>query len=202
MPSEPSLGPFILPRIASGLIGMPWSNSESNLTTFFKLLSPGPGEKILDVGAGRGTLADKVRIKGTSEVHAADHSRARVAKMQETYPLLKSCLADSESLPYPDSYFDKVYSTLAMHHFSDQRKSIEEFARVLKPMGLLVIVEIQPGSAQGKFLRLFENGIVRSHMKFLEMNQLAEVLKEQGRFETKTMTTGSFVYFVESRKGN
>lgn len=178
---------------------MPWFDSDANLATFFKLLAPGPGEKILDVGAGFGILAYKVLKEGSSEVYAADHSKVRVAKMQETYPSLKSCLADSESLPYPESYFDKVYSTLAMHHFANPRRSIQEFARVLKPMGLLLIVEIRPRSARGMFLRLFENGIMRSHLKFLEMDQLAESLKE-GRFETKTMTTNSFVYFVESAR--
>jgi ubiquinone/menaquinone biosynthesis C-methylase UbiE len=179
---------------------MPWFDSEANLAIFFKLLAPGPGERILDVGAGRGILADKVRTTGSSEVYAADPDSARVAKMQETYPSLKSCLANSESLPYPDSYFDKVYSTLAMHHFSDQRRSIQEFTRVLKPMGLLLIVEIRPRSAQGVFLRLFENGIMRSHLKFLEMNRLAEALNEQGRLETEATTTNSFVYFVQSRR--
>jgi ubiquinone/menaquinone biosynthesis C-methylase UbiE len=177
---------------------MPWFDSEANRAAFLKLLAPGPGEKILDVGAGLGIIADSVRSTGGSEVYAADHSERRIAKMRETYPLLKSCVANSESLPFPDSYFDKVYSTLAMHHFKDERKSIQEFARVLKPGGLLLIVELRPFSARGVFLGL-ENAIMRLHLKRLDMNQLAEELKEQ-RFEFRTMTVGSFVY-IESRKG-
>ena len=183
------------------MLGMPWFDSEANLSTFFKLLGPGPGERILDVGAGRGALAERVQTRGGSEVHAVDRSKERVAKMQEVHPSLRSCLADSASLPYPDSYFDKVYSTLALHHFTDQRKSIQEFARVLKPAGPLVIVEIQPRSVQGMFMRLFENGILRSHLKFLEMGRLVEILREHGVFETETIIDGSSVYFVRSKKG-
>ena len=181
---------------------MPWLDSESNRATFFKLLAPGPGERILDVGAGWGTLADMVRSEGKSEVYAVDPDKKRVARMQEAYPALKSSQANSESLPFPDSHFDKVYSTMALHHFSDQRRSVQEFARVLKPMGVLLIVEIQPSSAQGRYLRFFENGVMRSHLKFLAMDQLAEMLKEQGRFETKTLTTTSFSYFVQSNRTN
>jgi ubiquinone/menaquinone biosynthesis C-methylase UbiE len=181
---------------------MPWLDSESNRTTFFKLLAPGRGERILDVGAGWGTLADMVRSEGKSEVYAVDPDKKRIVRMQETYPALKSSQANSESLPFPDSHFDKVYSTMALHHFSDQRRSVQEFARVLKPAGLLLIVEIQPRSAQGRYLRFFENGIMRSHLKFLAMSQLAEMLKEEGRFETKTLTTSSFTYFVQSNRTN
>jgi len=181
---------------------MPWFDSKANLSVFFKMLAPGPEERILDVGAGRGTLADLVRSEGNSEVYAADPDGSRIESIRRTYPSLKGCVANSENLPYPDSYFDKVYSTLALHHFPDQRRSLQEFARVLKPNGLLLIVEIQPHSSQGMFLRFFENGIMRSHLKFLQMDSLAEMLREEGGFETKAMTAGSFVYFVGSMKGN
>ncbi|MDA4135549.1 MAG: class I SAM-dependent methyltransferase [Thaumarchaeota archaeon] len=165
-------------------------------------MAPRPGERILDVGAGWGTLADLVRSEGKCEVYAVDTDKKRIARMQEAYPALKSSQANSEDLPFPDSHFDKVYSTMALHHFSDQRRAVKEFARILKPMGLLLIVEIQPSSAQGRYLRFFENGIMRSHLKFLEMNQLAEMLKEQGRFETKTLTNSSFSYFIQSNRTN
>jgi ubiquinone/menaquinone biosynthesis C-methylase UbiE len=189
---------FIRPEdVFAPWIGMPWVDLEANRTIFFKLLAPRPLEKILDVGAGHGAVANLVRSNGNSEVYAADPDKKRIAKMQKVYPLLKSCLADAETLPYPDAYFDKVYTTVAMHHFSDQRRAIQEFARVLKPTGLLLIVEIQPRSRQGRLLRFFENGIMRSHLKFLEMDQLAGTVRDQGGFEAETLISNSYVYFVE-----
>jgi ubiquinone/menaquinone biosynthesis C-methylase UbiE len=179
---------------------MPWFDSETNLTSFFRLLAPVPGERILDVGAGRGVLAEKVRTKGNCEVWAVDRDKKRVATMQRNYPLLRSCEADSESLPYTDSYFDKVYTTLALHHFPDQRRSIQEFSRVLKPAGSLLIAEVLPRSAQGLFMRMLENGIMRSHLRFLEIDQLAGILREQGRFQTRTTTVISSIYLVGSTK--
>jgi len=179
---------------------LPWLDSEAHRTTFFKLLSPRVGERILDVGAGWGTLADLVRSEGKSEVYAVDPDRKRITKMKEAYPSLLSCLADSGNLPYQDMMFDKVYSTMALHHFPDQRKSIEEFGRVLKPKGSLLIVEVLPRSAQGRFMRFFENGVLRAHLRFLEMDQLAKMEDEHGRFERKTVTTVAYTYFIEARK--
>jgi len=179
---------------------LPWLDSESNRLTFFGLLAPGPGQKILDVGAGWGAVADMVRANGDSEVHAVDPDRKRVERMREAFPLVLSCRADSEHLPYRDSLFDKLYSTMAFHHFPDRRKSLEEFARVLRPGGTLLIAEIQPHSAQGRFLRFFENGVMRSHLGFLDMEALVGMQKEGDRFGIESATKASYLYFVHAKK--
>jgi len=175
---------------------MPWFDSETNLSIFFEMLAPASGEKILDVGAGRGIVANKVRTKGGSEVYAADHDPGRIAKMQAMFPSLKGYVAETESLPFEDSFFDKVYSTMAFHHFADPRKPLREFARVLKPGGALLIVEIKRSSGQGRFLRFVENAIHRSHVKTIEMDQLARFVKEDGEFEMRKTADNSYVYFV------
>ena len=175
---------------------MPWFDSETNLSIFFEMLAPGVGERILDVGAGRGIVANKVMKKGGSEVYAADHDQARVARMRTAFPSLKSYVAETESLPFEDSFFDKVYSTMAFHHFADIRKPLHEFARVLKPGGALMIVEIKPDSGQGRFLRFVENAIHRSHVKCMDMDQLTAIVKDDGEFEIRKATANSYVYFV------
>jgi len=180
---------------------MPWFDSETNLSIFFEMLAPGAGERILDVGAGRGIVADKVMAKGSNEVYAADHDQARIARMRAAFPSLKSYLAETESLPFEDSFFDKVYSTMAFHHFADARRPLREFARVLKPGGALLIVEIKPDSGQGRLLRFVENAIHRSHVKCMEMDQFTELVNEDGEFEIKKTAANSYVYFVLCAKG-
>lgn len=128
---------------------MGWFDEELNRKSFFQLLSPSANEKILDVGAGRGKIAAKVQEASGSEVHALDPNGKRIASMREHYPNLRPCLSGSDSIPYDDAFFDKVYSTMAVHHFSNQRESFAELARVLKPGGLLVVVESHPAPSRG-----------------------------------------------------
>jgi ubiquinone/menaquinone biosynthesis C-methylase UbiE len=45
--------------------------------------------------------------------------------------------ADAEALPFDDASFDLVTCRLAFHHFPNPRQAIAEFARVLKPGGVL-----------------------------------------------------------------
>ncbi len=179
---------------------MPWIDLETNRTLFLRLLDPRPNEKILDVGAGRGVVADLVRSTGGSDVYAADPDKERIATIQKAYPALKTSIASAESLPYPDSYFDKVYTTAALHHFSDQRMGVSEFARLLKSAGFLLIVDIDPQSRRGRTLRFFENGLMRSHLRFMKMDQLAQMVKDQGGFKTLVAQKNSFVYFLGCTK--
>jgi ubiquinone/menaquinone biosynthesis C-methylase UbiE len=178
-----------------------WIDSDQNGSTFLQLLSPNSNERILDVGAGKGTIAALVQRSGRSEVYALDPNEKRIAFVNENHPELKTCLSGSDSIPYPDGFFDKVYSTMAVHHFPDQRKSFKEFARVMKRGGVLVIVEITPSTFLGRLARFFENVILRSHLSFLGVDELARMLMQDGDFEIRETKHNSSVYFVQARRG-
>ncbi len=172
-----------------------WADKETNRSIFLRLLAPRAGERIVDVGAGNGKIAALVASKGC-EVHAIEPNQKRLDQLRRELPAVESKLASSEKIPYPDGYFDKVYSTLALHHFSDRSQSVREFARILKPQGLLLIAEIRPSSARGRLLRFLENGILRADLKFLEMGTLGELVAEGGLFEETDRQIGSSIYFV------
>jgi ubiquinone/menaquinone biosynthesis C-methylase UbiE len=175
-----------------------WFDSEFNRKSFFRLVSPNANERILDVGAGKGNIAAVVQETSGSELHALDPDGKRIAFMRENHHNLKICLSGSDSIPYEDAFFDKVYSTMAVHHFPNQRNSFTEMARVLKPGGLLVVVEISPRTIAGRMARFFENGILRSHLNFLRPEELSEMLKKGGRFRVRTTERSGAVYFIQA----
>ena len=143
-------------------------------------LAPSSGELILDVGAGKGRVADQVmKASGGAEVYAVEPNAKRVDSMKREFPAVKSSLGSAESLPFADSYFDKVYATMALHHFSDLDKALREVARVLKPGGSFVVLEVEPGSGLGSLFRFFGR-VTGERMKMLTREQLQAQVESVG----------------------
>ena len=179
---------------------MSWLRSSRSRSAFIRLLSPHPNYKVLDVGAGSGRVAALVQRTTSCEVHALEPSEKKVGSMQRKHPGLKTCLASAGSIPYPDGFFDRVYSTMAMHHFPDQAKSLAEMARVLRPDGVLLIVDISPTSFLGRLGRFFENTVLRSRLKFLAPEEVKTMLVQSGFFEVTGMETLGSAYAVQAQR--
>lgn len=108
-----------------------------------------PGEMVLDVGCGTGTLLmDVARRVGTAgRVVGIDPAhqqiiRARAKAARRNVPI-EFQIGVIEHLTFPDQTFDVVFSTLMMHHLPPplKRQGLTEIARVLKPGGRLVIAD-------------------------------------------------------------
>lgn len=51
------------------------------------------------------------------------------------------CEGDAQALPFPDGAFDTVVSTYAMCSVPDERRTVLEMKRVLRPGGRLILVD-------------------------------------------------------------
>ena len=108
-----------------------------------------PGETVLDVGCGTGTLliAAKRRIGASGRAFGIDPSPEMIARAQKKARRLGADIAFQigivESLPFPEAYCDAVLSTLMIHHLpADVReRGAQEIARVLKPGGRVLAVD-------------------------------------------------------------
>jgi ubiquinone/menaquinone biosynthesis C-methylase UbiE len=149
-----------------------------DLPTFYSLLSPKKDERILDVGAGLGTVAS-ILAESTDDVFALEPNDERLNFMKQKHPSVKSFSATASQIPFPTSYFDKIYVLVAFHHFPDQDDALEEFRRVTKKGGLILIQELDP-SKDGKFLNFFETKILRNNVVFLRSDQLRSLVVEHG----------------------
>ena len=105
-------------------------------------LDPKEGEWILDVACGEGALSLKIAERGC-EVYGIDISEDGIKaarRLAEREGITCEFRAgNSEDLPYPDSYFDKVVCSSSLEHFKDDIKALKEMHRVLKQNGKLVL---------------------------------------------------------------
>ena len=113
-----------------------------------------PGDAVLDVGCGTGTLALEAhaRVGDTGRVVGVDPAPKQIAraraKAARRGPQVEFRLGVIEALPFPEGSFDAALSTLMMHHLPDdlKRRGLAEIARALKPGGRLVVVDAEhPG---------------------------------------------------------
>jgi len=83
-----------------------------------RLLDPQPGERVLDVGCGTGTLSAVIADSG-AEVVGIDAAESMVDQARERYPGLDVAVADARKYE-PDETFDAVFSNAALHWIPDE----------------------------------------------------------------------------------
>jgi ubiquinone/menaquinone biosynthesis C-methylase UbiE len=115
--------------------------------TLIDLIAPKPGEEILDVGCGAGSL-DRLlagRLGGANPITAIDvnpywlREAEALAAEDGVAGLLRFLPGNAEAVPFPDNSFDAVFSVTVLEE-CDADRAIAEMVRVTRPGGRIGIV--------------------------------------------------------------
>ena len=145
-----------------------------------------PGLRVLDLGCGTATLTLMIKQQHPiAEVYGIDGdgkiveiARKKAARAEADIRLDEGMAFD---LPYEDDFFDRVLSSLVIHHLSaeDKRRTFHEVRRVLRAEGELHIVDF--GRARSAYARLVSR--VLAHLEPVADNYqglLTDLIEEAG----------------------
>ncbi|MBW4552811.1 MAG: methyltransferase domain-containing protein [Aphanocapsa sp. GSE-SYN-MK-11-07L] len=102
-----------------------------------------PGDRILDLGCGTGTLIQTLlQIAPEVQVVGLDPVAEMLNLARQKLPTaVELKLGSATDLPFANHSFDVLVSTSAFHYIRDPEQAIQEMQRVLKPGGRLVMTD-------------------------------------------------------------
>lgn len=114
-----------------------------------ELAAPQPGESVLDVGCGTGTLALQASavVGQTGRVAGIDPGSRQIARARSKADRVGRAVdfrtGVIEDVPFADDSFQVVLSTMMLHHLPEdlKRRGLSEIRRVLEPRGRLVVAD-------------------------------------------------------------
>jgi len=154
-------------RVMSMGVDKSWRRKACDLA--FEFYDENSIEKIIDVACGTGDMmdfwksrADKKNIQ-IKEIIGVDPSVGMVDVAKQKYPKFNYHIAKATEIPLKDESSDILSITYGIRNVVQRREALDEFNRVLKKDGLVVILEFMKNenpSALGKIRDFYMNKIL------------------------------------------
>lgn len=110
---------------------------------FLDWIGDAPGNRILDVGCGTGSLiAELLQRNPAINITALDYEQRFVNYSHAAYGTLPNVIVkqgDAEAMRYSDGQFDSTLSMLTVHFIEQPQTALKEMKRVTKPGGMVAV---------------------------------------------------------------
>jgi len=148
---------------------------EEAIERSFRSVPKNPGQRVLDVGCGRGGSADYLRRNGWGRVEGIDREAESIEYARATYPEIGFHVCDVLDIARTvRRTFDVIYMLNAFYAFDRQRDALAELRKVAKPSAQLVIFDytVGPKSPGAPAPALMPHAI--------RLSEIAAMLREAG----------------------
>lgn len=162
------------------------------------LLNLSGDEVILEIGAGTGRIINSLSHL-CSDLFLLDPSPAMLAKAREKIPCANHCLGYAESLPFETAFFDRVLVIDSFHHWNNQTKGLAEASRVLKKQGIFLLLEFDPNSRFGHFIKSMERFLWMGS-KFYSPREIRKLISVTDLIVSKQYFIDGATYVTVARK--
>ncbi|MEU8211420.1 methyltransferase domain-containing protein [Micromonospora sp. NPDC049044] len=127
-----------------------------------QLLEPAPGRRYVDVGAGTGASAARLKGQHSVSVVTVDHALTMAAAMQAR-GLTHSTVADAHHLPFLADSFDGAWADRTLQHLAHPDAAIKELIRVVRRGGRVVLADPDYDT---QVLDIADQGLARRVLRF------------------------------------
>jgi SAM-dependent methyltransferase len=150
----------------------------------------GPGDTVLDVACGPG-LVSCAFAEAAAHVTGIDLTPAMIAQAREVQQArglrnLSWKTGDAVPLPFPDASFSLVVTRYSFHHFLDPLAALREMARVCRPGGTVLAVDVALPPEKAAAYNCFERLRDPSHSRALTLDELAGLAPLAGLEQVRT----------------
>ncbi len=147
---------------------------------------------VLDVGCGTGSLLALLAREPPAELLVGlDYTDAMIRRAAEKFAgceyanKLHAVRGDSERLPFPARTFDVVTCCNSFHHYPHQAEAIRGFRRVLRPGGLLVLIDGFRDNVIGWVVFDVGVALVEKHVHHAGWSELHRMIHDAGFTELR-----------------
>jgi ubiquinone/menaquinone biosynthesis C-methylase UbiE len=141
-----------------------------------------PGDRVLDLGCGTGTLLENLlTVAPKAEMFGLDPCAEMLNVARQKLPTsINLKLGNATKIPFPSDSFDVLVSTSAFHYFRQPEQAIEEMKRVLKPGGHLIITDWCYDYWSCRILDFWLRIFDRAHFRTYKSSELRLMLQNFG----------------------
>jgi SAM-dependent methyltransferase len=174
--------------------------------------------RALEIGPGSGVYLPTLAATAT-EVVGVDIEDAyldRLRPLERDYSHLRLVHDDILKSSFPDSFFDLILCTEVIEHISDSRTVFSEIARLLAPLGVLILSTPQKYSpleisSKVAFLpgiidlvrRIYKEPILETgHINLMTKHNVRDQLEEAGFTILETHTSGVYIPGIAESLGS
>ncbi len=176
----------------SGVFRVGGDEYDSFMGRYSRVLAPlfadfagvGPGDRVLDVGAGTGALTTALLSRGASAA-AVDPSPEFATVLRERFPGLEVEQAPAESIPFADGVFDAALAQLVVAFMADAPAAIAEMARVARRVAVCMwgVAEVDMFAAIDKAAAAVGASSATEPRRYRTPQELHDLLAPHGEVE-------------------
>ncbi len=155
---------------------MPAHSDDAAFELLFQIAGFKSDDRVLDVGCGPGivtcAVARRVAEATGLDLTPAMIAQARQLQQQQGLANLTWAVGDMQALPFADETFSCVLTRYTFHHLLSPQAVLQEMARVTRPGGQVVLIDVAPAREQRAAYDQVERWRDPSHTQALVLDEM------------------------------